>query len=428
MVDSTHVLPTHGPGPPASPGNDTPAFSLRRSARLPKLKLLHVLSSVSQLYSGIGRNLFELTLGMTDRVTFEFAIDDYCERNVNHLLSFCEKHGFRVHVGTARIQPESLDSLNSDLPRLLARGQWDVIECLCWANSGTNAAVLEGAGNAVLAYTPHTQPIWTVPMTEAQAANTSAVHHRVLQRADVVFCDSAWERRQLQDQAGQHGPCVFLPIGCHFEDFRPGPLERRPQLLFVGDLAEPRKRIDRVSAVFARLLQRRPQLRLVLVGNRTEDVRDRIPAELHSACDCRGYVSEQELRQAYAESLGVLLLSDYEAFGIPILEALASGTPVFLSRLEATQSIFQAYTGAHFCPADDLEGTLSVIEHILARGPDAILDVIKDREALRDEFNWEALAAQKWNALVSAWYQKRPDTMSALMRPSLTGNQPSPYA
>ena len=262
-------------------------------------------------------------------------------------------------------------------------------------------------------------------MSAEQAANTDAVHHRVLQRADVVFCVSAWERRELQDHAGQRGHCVFLPNGCHFEDFRPGPLVRRPQLLFVGDLAEPRKRIDRVLAVFARLRQRRPQLRLVLVGSRREVVRDRIPPELQSAYEFRGYVSEPELRQAYAESLGVLLLSDYEAFGIPILEALASGTPVFLSRLEATRSLFQSYRGTHFCPADDLEGTLGVIEHTLTRGPDAILEVIKDREALRNEFDWEVLAAQKWNAPAAAWYQKKPHTIVALMRPSATGNWPS---
>jgi glycosyltransferase involved in cell wall biosynthesis len=406
MVDPMSSLLTDGADCRPVNTDGAVAVSPARSGRIPRLRVLHVVSSTSQLYSGIGRNLFELTLGMTDRATFEFAIDDYCERNVQHLVSFGAEHGFRVRVGPGRLSPSSLDSGNDDLPRLLGQGQWDVIECLSWASAATNAAVLEGAGDAVVAYTPHTQPTWTVPMSPDQTANTDRVHRGLLRKADVVFCDSAWERRELQVCAGDHGPCAFLPIGCHFDAFRPGLLTRRPQLLFVGDLAEPRKRIDRVLAVFARLLERRPQLRLVLVGNRTDQARERIPLELQPYCEFRGYVSEPELRQAYAESLGLFLLSDYEAFGIPILEALASATPVFLSRIDATLSVFQGYRGAHFCPADDLEGTLAVIEDTLARGPDSIRDVIEDRESLRNEFNWQTIATQKWNALASAWYQK----------------------
>ncbi len=63
---------------------------------------------------------------------------------------------------------------------------------------------------------------------------------------------------------------------------------------------------------------------------------------------------------------------------------------------------FPIVPGAHFCPALDLEGTLGVIEHTLARGPDAIIEVIKDRETLRSEIDWEVLAAQKWNAPAAA--------------------------
>jgi glycosyltransferase involved in cell wall biosynthesis len=370
------------------------------------MRVLHVLSSANQLYSGIGRGLFELTSRMMDRATFEFAIDDRRERNVTHLLKFCETHGCRAHVGTGRDVEGSLDTLNEGLPGLLGQGRWDVVECQSWANSATNAAVLEHLGDAVLAYTPHNQPLSSVPMSDQQAANTAAVHHRVSRRADVVFCVSPWERRLLQDLAPDRGNCVFLPQGCHFGDFCPGPLARKSQLLFVGDLAEPRKRIERVLAVFARLRRQRPELRLVVVGSRSEEFHNRVPTELQSVCESRGYVSEPALRQAYAESLGLFLLSDCEAFGIPIIEALASGTPVFLSSLEATQSLFGAYRGAHFCPADDLEATLAVVENVLARGADAIRDVLEDREALQAEFDWKLLANQKWNALAAAWHQK----------------------
>ncbi len=405
MADNLLASSTLAP-PYLQASNDGRGQQDHRGLESSKMRVLSVLSSSNQLYSGIGRNVFELSLRLSDRVDFEFVIDDLCSKNLELLLEFGAQHGFAVHVGRGRAHAHSPDAFNVELPTFLRQRRWDVIECLCWANAATNAFMLGEAGTAILCYTPHYQPLWSVPMSSVQAAYTEAVHARVLQRADVVFCVSAWERRELQDQAGQRGHCVFLPNGCHFEDFRPGLLVRRPQLLFVGDLAEPRKRIDRVLAVFARLRQRRPQLRLVLVGSRTEEVRDRIPPELHSACELRGYVSEQELRHLYTESQGLLLLSDCEAFGMPILEALVCGTPVFLSYLESTYSLFGSFSGAHFCPVEDLDRTVAVIEQTLDRGPEAITEVLNDRERLRAAFDWDMLAAQKWQALASAWFLK----------------------
>jgi len=370
------------------------------------MRVLSVLSSTNQLYSGIGRNVFELSLRLSDRVDFEFVIDDLCSKSLELLLEFGAQHGFAVQVGRGRAHANSLDAFNVELPTFLRQRRWDVIECLCWANAATNALMLGEAGTAVLCYTPHYQPLWSVPMSSVQAAHTEAVHARVLQRAEVVLCDSPWERQELQRAAPNRSNCVFLAIGCDFADFRPGPLQRSPQLLFVGDLAEPRKRADRHLRVFARLLEHRPELRLVVVGNKSDEVRDQLPGELRWACELRGYVSEQELRHLYTESQGLMLLSDYEAFGMPILEALVCGTPVFLSCLESTYSLFGSFSGAHFCPVQDLDRTVAVIEQTLDRGSEAITEVLNDRERLRAAFDWDMLAAQKWQALASAWFLK----------------------
>jgi glycosyltransferase involved in cell wall biosynthesis len=377
------------------------------------MRVLYVLSGSNQMYSGIGRAIFELCRRMAGRVDYEFTITREADRNLALLRAFCEQHGYPLHFANGKPREDSLDRVNEVLPGLLREKRWDVVECLGWACAATNEPILEHLDDRVLAYTPHDQPTWTVPMSAAQAARIEDVHARMLRRSDVVLCDSPWERRALQARAPGLNNCTFLSLGCDFQQFQPGPLRRREQLLFVGDLAEPRKRFDRLIAIFARLIQHRPALRLVVIGNRSDEARGLIPASLRHACTLMGYVSDQVLRRAYRESAGLLLFSDFEAFGIPILEALASGTPVFLTRQDATESLFRSFQGVHFCVPDDVEATANLIELTLARQQDAIAEVIREGPRLRSAFDWDQLAARKCEALAAAWFRRHAWTLSA---------------
>jgi glycosyltransferase involved in cell wall biosynthesis len=372
-----------------------------------RMRVLVVLSSSNQMYSGIGRAVFAFARGMSEWVDFEIAIDDATPKNTELVVRFGREHGVPVHVGAGYSRPDALDRANADLPAVLRRRRWDAVECLCWANTATNEVLLDQLDpNVTLAYTPHDQPTWTVAMSDEQAARVTAVHNNLLRRADVVFCDSPVERSTLQAIVPHRNTLTFLPLGCDFQAYRPAPWPRREQLLFVGDLAEPRKRFDRVLKVLARLASARPNLRLKVVGNRSDEVTGIIPAELRSRCDLHGYIDEEELRHAYAESSGLFLLSEFEAFGIPILEALATATPVFLSEQETTRSIFGSFAGAHFCPGDDVDATASIVEHVLARGRHSVTEIAAERRRLKATHGWEELSHRKWRALASAWSRR----------------------
>lgn len=322
------------------------------------------------------------------------------------VAEFASEHGFRVHVGKGFVRANALDNGNADLSRLLGENRWDVIETLCWANAATNATLLDSIGPATLVYTPHDQPSWTVPMGAGQAEFTENVHRRTIERADLVLCDSPWERLEVQRRAPHRSNCTYVPLGCDFRTHRPGPPVRKPQFLFVGDLAEPRKRFDRVLVALELILKGWPEFRLVVIGNKTDSAIDLIPDRLRHAVELRGYVSEAELREAYAESFALILLSEFEAFGIPILEALASGTPVFLSKLEATESLFSGFKGAHFCPAERIWETAHIIEHEVERNRASIADAVSDRRRLQSIFDWDLLAERKWRAMSAAWYRR----------------------
>jgi glycosyltransferase involved in cell wall biosynthesis len=107
-----------------------------------------------------------------------------------------------------------------------------------------------------------------------------------------------------------------------------------PYFLFVGTI-EPRKNLPRLFEAFGRFRARvgREAPRLVLAGSRgwRDEGIDRLAAPLGDAVRFLGRVSEEDLVALYNAALGHVLVSLYEGFGLPALEAMACGTPTLVS-------------------------------------------------------------------------------------------------
>jgi len=149
-----------------------------------------------------------------------------------------------------------------------------------------------------------------------------------VEHLDAYLCLSESTRAVLEADYGRPG--LVVGGGVDLDRFAVGTRRTpHPTLLFASTLDEPRKNLPLMLEAFARVLVARPDARLRLSGpgdaatalaNTTADVR--------AAVDVLGVGQPGDIARVYAESWATVLPSMREAFGLVLVESLATGTPI----------------------------------------------------------------------------------------------------
>ena len=164
----------------------------------------------------------------------------------------------------------------------------------------------------------------------------------------------------------------------------------RPYLLHVGTLFE-RRHIPELVAAFSRV--DRDDLRLVIVGeNRTNPPLDL--AALAKGLDAphhlvhQPYVDSSQLLALYAGAEMLISLSEYEGFGLPVLECLQIGTPVVALDRSAASELWSDHAAmvSSLDPDTVADVILSVLDEP-ERG-------LRNFEQLPARFDWDQTAAE----------------------------------
>lgn len=203
--------------------------------------------------------------------------------------------------------------------------------------------------------------------TAKAALHRRLAHHLLsgLRRAGVVFVNTESLRSELirlQWQPADRVVCAPLGVAPEFTPARDvqvlplalGGLRGRRYILHVGS-AIGRKRLDVLFEVFARLRTRFPDVYLVQQGAAlSEPLREQIRRlGIAPRLVQLPTLTRSELAELYRSASLVLLPSEREGFGLPVIESLACGTAVLASDLDTLREA--GGRAVRYCPVGDIE-------------------------------------------------------------------------
>ena len=169
---------------------------------------------------------------------------------------------------------------------------------------------------------------------------------------------------------------------------------QQPYILYVGAL-ESRKNLPRLLEAYALLREWSPQWRLVIVGARKWkfspifDAVQRLGLETHVTFT--GYVEDEHLPALYAGADLFAFPSLYEGFGLPVLEAMACGTPVVTSNASSLPEV--AGDAALLVDPYDVEQIAQAMWLVLSQP--ALAAALREKGLARAaQFSWERTARE----------------------------------
>ncbi len=165
-------------------------------------------------------------------------------------------------------------------------------------------------------------------------------------RAQRVLTGSEFSRQELlRFYSVDKSKVVVIPYGVGSE-FRPVPDETHrvaeqtilsqygitgPYILALGNI-HPRKNLARLLDAYLRLQQERKSVpAMVWAGLERWDSGELVERARSAGVILTGFVTQEDLPALYRQAVMLVYPSLYEGFGLPVLEAMACGTPVVTS-------------------------------------------------------------------------------------------------
>lgn len=171
-------------------------------------------------------------------------------------------------------------------------------------------------------------------------------------------------------------------------------------VLYVGAL-QPRKNLVRVIQAFEQVKRSNPEMHLVLAGEPAwlsgGILATRAASAFKDDIILTGRVSFESLRALYQGARVFVFPSLYEGFGLPILEAFASGAPVLTADNSSLREV--AALGALYVKAEDVADIAEKLSRLWQDGSLRESLRVRARQEL-SRFSWDATAAKTLETII----------------------------
>ncbi|MBD2081721.1 glycosyltransferase family 1 protein [Leptolyngbya sp. FACHB-17] len=214
-----------------------------------------------------------------------------------------------------------------------------------------------------------------------------------LQKAAIVFYSTQFVRQQLEHyQLVNPAQLVHAPLGIapEFSIDSGVPVSiKYPFILHIGSCI-PRKRVDILLDVFGELSRSYPDLHLVKVGGDwTSEQRQQLyRLNIRSKIIHLHNLPTATIAALYRRAEVVLIPSEAEGFGLPLIEALACGAIVVASDLPVLREV--AGDAALYCPVGEISIWVKTIQTVLNnpdKAPDRSLRLVQ-----ASRYSWQTHA------------------------------------
>ena len=275
--------------------------------------------------------------------------------------------------------------------RWLMDGQFDVLH-LHEPNAPSLSMLALQAAEGPIVATFHTSTTKSLTLSVFQGI-LRPYHEKIVGRIAVSDLARRWQMEALGSDA------VEIPNGVDVASFaNAARLDGYPRpglsVLFLGRYDEPRKGMAVLVGALPALVKRFPDIEVLVVGRGDEDELAEEVGELAGHLRFLGQVDDATKASAM-RSADVYCAPNTggESFGIVLVEAMAAGTPVVASDLDAFRRVLLDGKAGRLVPIDDsdalAEGLIAVLEDDTLRA-----GYVKAASVAVRRYDWSVVADQ----------------------------------
>lgn len=228
-------------------------------------------------------------------------------------------------------------------------------------------------------------------------------------KATFILVPSEFTKREIQTTWRIESSKIFVThLAGDINTAKMKPITPRGDfILYIGSIFN-RRHVPQLISAFFKIVKKQPTLRLILVGkDRTLPPQhiDTLIAEVNykmgrEAIVRKDWVTDEELTRLFYSARALALLSSYEGFGLPVLEALSCGLPVLATKKGSLSEI----AGEAALYVERPANVDEIARKLLQLVSDTALRRELKSKGLRQaqKFSWTKTANDTWDILALA--------------------------